>query len=151
MQRILFICYGNICRSPMAEFIMKDLIQKRGLEEEFLVASCGTSAEELGNPVYPPAQNELSRHGIGCTGKTAARLTPEDYEAYDLLLAMDSLNLRHILRITGGDPHGKVHKMMEHTETGGDVADPWYTRHFDVAYRDIARGCETWLDALTAE
>jgi len=151
MHRILFVCYGNICRSPMAEFIMKDLVKKRGLEQEFQIASRGTSTEELGNPVYPPARAELAKHGIGCAGKTAARLAPGDYGQYDLILAMDTLNVRHILRMVNGDPAGKVHKMMEHTPRGGDVADPWYTRRFDVTYRDIASGCEAWLDQLAGK
>ncbi len=148
MHRILFICYGNICRSPMAEFIMKDLVKQRGLEKEFLIASCATSTEEIGNPVYPPARAELAKHGIGCAGKVATRFKPEDYDRYDLLIAMDTMNVHSLLRMVSGDPAGKVHKMMEPTTRGGDVADPWYTRRFDTAYRDILCGCEGWLERL---
>ena len=148
MQRILFVCYGNICRSPMAEFIMKDLVRRQGLETEFQIASRGTSAEELGNPVYPHARAELRKHGIGCGGKTASQFTAEDYAASDLILAMDSQNVRAILRIAGGDPQGKVHKLLERTVRGGDVADPWITRRFDAAYQDILMGCQGWLELL---
>ena len=150
MYRILMICYGNICRSPMAEFILKDLVKQRGLEHEFQIASRGTSAEELGNPVYPPARAELARHGIDCAGKVSVRLRLEDYEDYDLLLGMDALNMKTIPRMVGGDPDGKVHRLMEHAG-GGDVDDPWFTRRFDIAYRDILKGCETWLRRLTKE
>ncbi|HPF86423.1 MAG TPA: low molecular weight protein-tyrosine-phosphatase [Candidatus Limiplasma sp.] len=151
MHRILFICFGNICRSPMAEFIMKDLVKKRGLEHAFSIASCATSAEEIGNPVYPPARDELARHGIGCAGKAAAQLQPQDYEAYDLLLVMDTLNYKTVLHRTDGDPAGKVHRLLEPTRRGGDIADPWFTRRFDTAYREIFAGCEAWLEQLTAQ
>jgi len=150
MRRILFVCFGNICRSPMAEFIMKDLVFKMGLQNEFHIESRGTSAEELGNPVYPPARAELQKHGISCEGKTAQRLCAEDYETFDLLIGMDSMNRHAMKRMTGGDPQGKVHRMTEHTPRG-DVADPWFTRRFDIAYRDIREGCEAWLEALTEE
>lgn len=150
MRRILFVCFGNICRSPMAEFIMKDLVKKRGLESEFLIESRATSAAELGNPVNPPARDELQKHGVGCAGKTARQLTAQDYRDNDLLLAMDTMNVRDILRITGGDPDGKVRRMTEFSG-GAEVDDPWYTRRFDVAYRDILRGCEGWLAHLAGE
>lgn len=150
MHRILFVCYGNICRSPMAEFIMKDLVKKRGLADEFDIASRATSAEELFSPVYPPAKAELSGRGIGCAGKVAMQLQAEDYGRYDLIIAMDSTNFRAILHITGGDPQGKVRMMTEHTARGGDVEDPWFTRRFDIAYRDILEGCEAWLERITA-
>ena len=151
MHCILFVCYGNICRSPMAEFVMKDLVKKHGLESAFDIASRGTSTEELGNPVYPPIAAVLKRHGISAAGKTAMQLRAEDYRDYDLLIAMDSMNVRAIRRMTGGDPQGKVHTMMEHTAAGGDVDDPWYTRQFDKTYRDILAGCKRWLDVLLAE
>ncbi|MFH1513044.1 MAG: low molecular weight protein-tyrosine-phosphatase [Bacillota bacterium] len=151
MRRILFVCYGNICRSPMAESIMKDLLKRRGLEDGFEIASCGTGAEELGNPVYPLAKAELARHGICCAGKTAVRIKPQDYEKFDLLIALDSRNAQSIRSMTGGDPKGKVRMMMEHTARGGDVDDPWYTRRFDIAYRDILEGCEGWFARFTAE
>ena len=149
MQRILFVCYGNICRSPMAEFVMKDLVKKRGLEKRFHIESCATSTEELGNPVYPPIRAELNKHGISSAGKVSTQLQAADYDAFDLLIAMDNRNIRAINRITGGDPQGKVHMMMEHTAQGGEVDDPWYTRQFDRAYREILQGCESWLDTLT--
>lgn len=147
MRSILFVCYGNICRSPMAEFIMKDLVRKMGVEREFRIESRATSAEELGNPVYPPARMELQKHGIDCTGKVAMRLSLEDYTAFDLILVMDSRNRRAVLRMTDGDPEGKVHMMSEHT-AHGDVDDPWFTRRFDIAWQVIADGCAAWLDHL---
>lgn len=134
----------------MAECIMKDLVKKRGLEDEFVIASRGTSNDEVGNPVYPPAKAELEKHGINCAGKIAAQLRAEDYGRYDLLIAMDQRNVRAILRITGGDPEGKVRTMMEHTARGGEVDDPWNTGRFDIAYRDIREGCESWLNTLAA-
>lgn len=148
MHRILFVCLGNICRSPMAEFIMKDLVQKRGIAGDFYIESRATSAEELGNPVYPPAKAELEKHGIPCGGKVSILLQKEEYGAFDWLIAMDDMNLRAIHRITGGDPRGKAHMMMEHTARPGAVADPWFTRRFDVAYRDILEGCKAWLDVI---
>ena len=152
MIRILFVCHGNICRSPMAEFIFKDMVKKQGREKEFFIASCATSTEEiwngLGNPVYPPARAELAEHGISCEGKRAVQLTKKDYESYDLLIAMDSNNIRNIHRIIGSDPAGKVRKLMDYTPRGGDVADPWYTDRFDVAYRDIEEGCRCLLEQL---
>ena len=152
MTRILFVCHGNICRSPMAEFILKDMVKKQGREKEFFIASCATSTEEiwngLGNPVYPPARAELAKHGISCEGKRAVQLTKKDYESYDLLIAMDSNNVRNIHRIIGSDPAGKVRKLMDYTPRGGDVADPWYTDRFDVAYRDIEEGCRCLLEQL---
>ena len=152
MIRILFVCHGNICRSPMAEFIFKDMVKKQGREKEFFVASCATSTEEiwngLGNPVYPPARAELAKHGISCEGKRAVQLQKADYVNYDLLIAMDSNNVRNIHRIIGSDPAGKVRKLMNYTPRGGDVADPWYTDRFDVAYRDIEEGCRCLLEQL---
>jgi protein-tyrosine phosphatase len=150
MRRILFVCFGNICRSPMAEFIMKDLVKKRGLESGFHIESRGTSAAQLGNPVHPPARAELNRRGIDCAGKVSIRLKPEDYGAFDLLIAMDSMNVSGILRITGGDPDSKVRKMMEFSG-GADVDDPWITLQYGVAFRDILAGCESWLERLAAQ
>jgi len=152
MKRILFICHGNICRSPMAEFILKDMVQKQGRAKEFFIASCATSTEEIwngvGNPVYPPAKAELAKHGISCGGKRAVQLQKADYVNYDLLIAMDSNNLRNIHRMLGGDPDRKVRKLMDYTPRGGDVADPWYTDRFDIAYRDIEEGCRCLLEQL---
>ena len=153
MTKILFVCHGNICRSPMAEFIFKDLVRKCGRAEEFEVASCATSREEIwngvGNPVYPPAREELAKHGIACAGKRAVQLTKEDYNHYDLLIGMDENNIRNMMRILGADPEGKVRKLMDYTGRGGDVADPWYSDRFDIAYRDIEEGCKALLEHLT--
>ena len=153
MTKILFVCHGNICRSPMAEFIFKDLVRKCGRAEEFEVASCATSREEIwngvGNPVYPPAREELAKHGIACAGKRAVQLTKEDYNHYDLLIGMDENNIRNMMRILGADPEGKVCKLMDYTGRGGDVADPWYSDRFDIAYRDIEEGCKALLEHLT--
>lgn len=150
--RILFICHGNICRSPMAEFIFKDLVAKRGVADRFVIASSATSTEEIcngiGNPVYPPAKAELAKHGLSCDGKRAVQLHKSDYDKYDLFIGMDSANIRNTLRIFGGDPDGKVRKLMDFTNRGGDVADPWYSERFDVAYRDIFEGCTALLDAV---
>ena len=142
MTKILFVCHGNICRSPMAEFVFKDLVQKRGCADEFMIRSCATSTEEIGNPVYPPARRELARHGISCDGKVAVQLTRADYDQYDRFICMDTYNRRNALRIFGDDPQNKVSMMMDYTDRGGDVADPWYTGDFEVTYRDILDGCE---------
>lgn len=153
MIKIMFVCHGNICRSPMAEFIMKKLVRDNGLEEEFLIQSTATSTEEIwngiGNPVYPPAKAELHKHGISCEGKRAVQLTSFDYDKYDLFVGMDSANIRNMNRILLGDPENKIRKLMDYTDRGGDVADPWYTRNFDVTYRDVLDGCTGLLEALT--
>ena len=146
--RLLFICHGNICRSPMAEFVMKALAAKAGLAERLEIASAATSTEEIGNPVYPPAQRKLAEHGIGCAGKTARQMTRRDYEAYDYLIAMDRNNLRNMQRFVGSDPAGKVSLLMDHTARPGDVADPWYTGDFDATWGDVAEGCAALLEEL---
>ena len=152
MIRILFVCHGNICRSPMAEFIMKDLVRKAGLEERIQVASAATSTEEIGNPVYPPARRELARHGISSGGKRAVQLRREDYGAYDLLLAMDRWNLHNMERMLGGDPEGKLHLLMEYTRSPErEIADPWYSGDFETTYRDVLEGCQGLLASLTEE
>lgn len=148
MTKILFVCLGNICRSPMAEFVMKDLVEKAGLTGAFAVASAATSSEEAGNPVYPPARRKLAEHGIRCEGKTSRQLRREDYGRYDLLIGMDGRNLRHMERICGGDPEGKIHLLMDYTDRPGEVADPWYTGDFETAWRDILEGCEGLLAHL---
>ena len=148
MIRILFVCHGNICRSPMAEFVMKDLVEKQGRSAEFTIASAATSTEEIGNGVYPPAKAMLRKHGVSCEGKRAVQLRREDYDKYDLLIGMDSANIRNMQRICGGDRQGKIRKLMDYTDRGGDVADPWYTDRFDVAYRDIYDGCVALLSSL---
>ena len=149
MIKVLFCCHGNICRSPMAEFVMKDLVKKAGREWEFEIASAATSTEEIGCPVYPPARRKLAEHGIGCAGKTARQLRRDDYAAYDLLIGMDSANLRNMRRICGGDPEGKISLLMDWTNRPGDVADPWYTGDFEATWRDVLEGCEAILAAVT--
>ena len=153
MTKIMFVCHGNICRSPMAEFIMKKLVRESGLEKDFLIQSSATSTEEIwngvGNPVYPPAKAELARHGISCEGKRAVQLSVFDYDKYDLFIGMDSANIRNMHRILGDDPDGKIRKLMDYTDRGGDVADPWYTRSFDVTYRDVLDGCTALLKTIT--
>jgi len=151
MTKILFICHGNICRSPMAEFVMKDLVKKAGLEGQFQIESAATSTEELGNPVYPPARRKLAEHGIGCAGKTARQLTNRDYDRYDLLVGMDRENLQNMRRICGGDPEGKCRLLMDFTDRPGEVADPWYTDDFETAWRDVLAGCKGLLQALREE
>lgn len=154
MISILFICHGNICRSPMAEFVMKDLVRRAGLSEQFHIASAATSTEEIwngiGNPVYPPAKAELARHGISCEGKRAVQLTASDYEKYDYLIGMDSSNIRNMLRMLGGDPEGKVYKLLSFAGSDRDISDPWYTGNFDVTYSDVSRGCSAFLKYLQA-
>ena len=153
MKRVMFVCHGNICRSPMAEFIFRKMLTEKGISDKITVASCATSTEEIwgdrGNPVYPPAKRELLKHGISCEGKTAVQLKKSDYDKYDLFVAMDSMNVRNIMRIFGSDKEGKVSKLLDHTSEKGDVADPWYTDRFDVTYNDIERGCKALLKELT--
>ena len=153
MKKIMFVCHGNICRSPMAEFIMTDIGRRQGIADKFVIASCATSTEEIwgdtGNPVYPPAKAELAKHGISCEGKRAVQLKKSDYDKYDLFIGMDSMNIRNMHRILGSDPECKIRKLMEYTERGGDVADPWYSGRYDVAYRDIYDGCEGLLREMT--
>lgn len=148
----MFVCYGNICRSPSAEIILRDMVKKRGVENEFVIASSATSTEEIwngvGNPVYPPMADELSRHGLSAGDKRAVQLKKSDYDSYDLFIGMDSSNIRNMHRILGGDPEGKVHKLMEYTSRGGDVADPWYSRDFGAAFRDIYDGCVGLLNSI---
>ncbi len=145
MIKILFVCHGNICRSPMAEFIMKDLVRKAGVADRFHIGSAATSREELGNPVYPPARRKLAEHGIACAGHAARQLTAQDYENYDLLIGMDRENLRNMRRICGGDPDGKLSLLLDHTGRSRDVADPWYTGDFEATWQDVLAGCQALL------
>ena len=148
----MFVCHGNICRSPMAEFIFKKLLDERGISDEFIVESSATSYEEvydgIGNPVYPNARAELQKHGISCDGKRAAKLQYTDYDEYDLFIGMDEANIRNMRMIFGSDPECKIKKLMDYTSRGGNVADPWYTRDFGVTYRDILDGCTALLEEL---
>ena len=149
MIKVLFVCHGNICRSPMAEFIMKDLVKKAGLEQEFHIESAATSTEEIGNPVYPPARRKLAEHGISCAGKTARQLRREDYGRWDLIVGMDRANLRNMERICGGDPEHKLCLLMDFTDRPGEVADPWYTGDFESTWRDVSRGCAALLERIS--
>ena len=145
MKKILFVCHGNICRSPMAEFVMKDLVRKAGLESQYHIESAATSTEELGNEVYPPAKRKLAEHSISCKGKTARQMTRNDYNRFDLLIGMDDWNIRNMQRICGGDPEGKIHKLLDYTYRTGNVADPWYTGDFEATWHDILEGCQALL------
>lgn len=150
-MKVMFVCHGNICRSPMAEIIFRDMVQKAGLDGRVSVCSSATSNEEIlngiGNPVYPPAKAELAKHGLPCQGKRAVQLKKSDYEKYDLFVGMDRANIHNMHDIFGGDPAGKVFKLLDYVE-GGDVADPWFTGRFDVTYTDVFRGCKALLDNL---
>ena len=152
MYRIMFVCHGNICRSPMAEFIFKRMVAEKGVEELFEISSSATSTEEIwkgvGNPVYPPAKRELLKNGITCEGKRAVQLKAEDYDNYDLFVCMDDANVRNATRILSGDKDGKVKKLLGFANRNDDVSDPWYTDRFDIAYSDIYEGCEALLKIL---
>lgn len=148
MTKILFVCHGNICRSPMAELIMKALVKEGRLEGEFEIASAATSREEIGNPLYPPARRTLQKHGIPMTPHAARQVTREDYEHYDRLIAMEKYNLLNLRPAVGHDPKKKVSLLMDYTDRPGDVADPWYTGDFETAYGDILEGCQGLLKAL---
>ena len=151
MIKILFICHGNICRSPMAEFIFRDMVDKRGLGAQFFVASAATSREEIGNPVYPPAKRKLKEHGIDPAGKTARQMTAGDYRDFDYLLAAERYNIRKMERITGGDPEHKIYRLLDFSDRPRDIADPWYTGDFDEAWDDIVEGCQAFLAWLKKE
>ena len=148
MIKILFICHGNICRSPMCEFIMKYLVAERGLSSEFYIASAATSTEEIGSRVHHGTAAILDRLGIDYSEKRARQMTKKDYQDYDMLIGMDDWNMRNMNRIAGGDPEGKLHLLMDFTDRPGEVADPWYTRNFEVTYRDVMDGCEGLLNYL---
>lgn len=148
MIKILFICHGNICRSPMAEFVLKDMVKTKNIQDQFFIASAATSTEEIGNPVHYGTRDKLAHYGISVAGKTAVRMKKQDYEAYDYLIGMDSANIRNMLRITGGDPSHKIYKLLEFAGSARDIADPWYTGNFDATYEDIVEGCEALLQGL---
>ena len=148
MKKILFICHGNICRSPMAEFVMKDMVKKVHMEDRFIIASAATSTEEIGNPVHWGTRQKLSSVGISCKGKTARQMTRRDYEDYDLLIGMDRANIRNMMRIAGGDPDDKIHYLLEYAGKSRDIADPWYTGDFEATYRDVVEGCSALLREL---
>lgn len=155
MIKIMFVCHGNICRSPMAEFIFKDMLAKQGLHNNFYVSSAATSSEEIfgdvGNPIYPPAKRELMKHNIFCEGKTAIKLKASDYEKYDLFIGMDTANIVNMKRIFGDDAQNKIHMLMSYTSRPGNVDDPWYTGKFDITYKDILEGCEGLPEYLKSQ
>lgn len=148
MIKVLFVCHGNICRSPMAEFLLKDMIKKEGLADRFVIASAGTSREEIGNPVHQGTRKKLAQDHISAADKYAVQLTKEDYEKYDLILGMDRANISNILRIIGSDPQEKVHRLLDFTELPRDIADPWYTGDFEITYAEIKAGCAALLKHL---
>ena len=147
MTKILFICHGNICRSPMAEFLLKAMVKARGLENQYYIESAAVSTEEIGNPIYPPARRCLSQHGVWFDpGRQARQVTRADYGRFDRLICMDASNLRLLRRIIPDDPDGKVHLMMSYAGKGRDVADPWYTGDFETTFQDLLEACEAMLD-----
>ena len=148
MIRILFVCHGNICRSPMAEFVMKELVRQAGRQQDIYVESAATSTEEIGNPVYPQARQVLAAHHIPVQNRAARQMTRSDYDAYDLIIGMDRRNLTNMKRICGGDPEGKFRLLLDYTDRPGDVADPWYTDRFDETWRDVLEGCTRLLETL---
>ena len=148
MKRILFVCHGNICRSPMAEFVMKKMVEDAGIADQFEIASAATSTEEIGNPVYPPARRILAEHGISCDGKTARQITHRDYEHYDYSVAMDANNLRNLSRMLGEDKQHKISLLLNYTDHPRDVADPWYTGNFDATWKDVNDGCWGLLEKI---
>ena len=152
MVRILFVCHGNICRSPRAEFVMKDLVRKEGLESRFYIESAATSTEEIwgsvGNPVYPPAREKLREHGISCDGKRARQTTRSDYQKYDYIIGMDTYNIRNMMRIYGSDPEKKISMLLDYTDHPRSVSDPWYTDDFDTTWDDVLEGCTCLLDHI---
>ena len=153
MKKILFVCHGNICRSPMAEYVMKYLVDQAQLTEQYLIASAATSTEEIGNPVYPPARRKLAEHGISCQGHAARQMTRADYQRFDLLVGMDSAKIRNMNRICGGDPEGKIVKLLDliapsSPRFGEDVSDPWYTGDFEATWQDVLQGCQALLETV---
>lgn len=149
MIKILFVCHGNICRSPMAEFVMKDIVMKNRLEKDFYIASAATSTEEIGNGVHPGTKKVLNSLGISANGKTAVQMTSADYLKYDYIIGMDTMNVRNILRICKSDPDGKVFKLLDFTSSGRDISDPWHTGNFEETYRDVSAGCNALFKKLT--
>lgn len=150
-HKILFVCLGNICRSPMAEFVMKDIVEKTGLSNMFEIASAATSTYEIGNPVYPPARQKLAEHGIECKGKTARQITKRDYEYYDYIVAMDQSNLKNLRAMLGEDKQEKISLLMDYTSRPADVADPWYTGDFQATWNDVTEGCSELLKHILSK
>lgn len=148
MIKVMFVCHGNICRSPMAEFIFKNMVKERAMLDNFYIASCATSTEEIGNSVYPPARRKLMEHNISCDGKRSVQLRKEDYNKFDYLVGMDQKNMRNIFKIIKEDPENKVYKLLDFTSTPKDIADPWYSGDFDTTYNEISEGCKGLFDFI---
>ena len=151
MIKVLFVCHGNICRSPMAEFLLKDLVNKYGMSDQFFIGSAATSTEELGNPVHPGTKRVLRSLGISCEGKYAKQIRKYDYNSYDYIIGMESVNVKNILKIVEGDPSGKVKRLLDYTSKPRDIDDPWYTGKFDETYDEIYEGCIAFLKYLRRE
>ena len=151
MTKILFVCHGNICRSPMAEFVMKHMVKEAGIDDQFEIASAGTSAEELGNPVYPPSRDKMREHGIDSSGKFSRKLRRRDYEDYDYLIGMDSANYRNMCIIFNGDPLRKISLLLDHAGEPRDISDPWYTGGYEQTWQDVNLGCAALLKSIQAE
>ena len=148
MIKILFICHGNICRSPMAEFVFKEIVKNRGLKDKFFIASAATSTEEIGNPVYPPAKRKLAEHNISCKGKQAVQVTKDDYDKYDYLIVMEDYNIRNLMRIIKKDSDNKVYKLLDFTDNPKDIDDPWYSGDFETTYNEIVEGCNGLMNHI---
>ena len=148
MIKIMFVCLGNICRSPMAEFVLKDMVSKKGLSNEFYIKSSATSYEEIGNDIYCGARDKLIQKNIPFTKRKATRLTPGDYNKYDFIIGMEEANIRDIKRIVGEDKENKIYKLLDFSNNPRDIADPWYTGNFEVTYNDIVDGCHSFLESL---
>ena len=151
MIRILFVCHGNICRSPMAEFVMKDMVRNAGLQDRFLIASAATSDEEIGNPVYPPARAELKKHGLSCEEKTARQVTKDEYAKWDFIIVMEEMNLRNLKRVCGEDECGKVRLLLSFAQSPEGIEDPWYTGRYERVYAQIEEGCRALLGFIRNE
>ncbi len=150
MEKILFVCHGNICRSPMAEYVMKQLVKEEGVSGKFEIDSAATSTEEIGNDIYPPVKRLLHAEEIPCAGHSAKKMTRADYDYFDLVVVMDGHNLRNLRRLIGEDTEKKVCRLLDFTSHPGDIADPWYTRDFDLTYRQVTEGCQALFRHLTA-
>lgn len=151
MIKILFVCHGNICRSPMSEFVLRDMVEKQGRGDEFFIRSCATSNEEIGNQVHYGTKRKLGEAGISCEGKTAVQMTKSDYDKYDYIIAMDENNIRNIMRIIKSDPSNKVSLLLDFAGEHRGIADPWYTGDFDATYRDVVKGCMALLETVHNE